>query len=219
MSKRQTLIAAMLLVACGAAILSAQPAPRDPVSKPAKPPRGEAPGLSEQQESDLLGILGQKHPDEAAQLKKLKEENPAVYRVAMAAAWKVYQVLKDMPPDIQKAHETQLRSRVEAWRVSRDYLAAQAGPEKDKLRARLTELLGNEFDAQQTISEYRLTQLEEQLKRLRAVLKDRKDGRDQVIAQNLQELLSGKFRPRGDGDTRRGPEGRPRPQPATRPAE
>jgi hypothetical protein len=221
MSKRHILMAAVLLVACGAAILSAQPAARDPASKPARPPRGEGPGpgLSEQQESEFLGMLEKTRPEEAVQLKKLKEENPVAYHAAMSAAWRVYQALKDMPPEIQEAHKTQLDSRVKAWRVSRDYLAAQAGPEKDKLRARLTELLGAEFDAEQTIREYRLNQLEDQLKHLRAELKDRQDRRGQVIEQNLQELLSGKFRPKGDGEIRRGPEGRPRPQPATRPAE
>jgi hypothetical protein len=219
MSRRNVLTAALLLVACGAAILSAQSAGRDPATRPAKPLRADGPVLSEQQETELLGILGQKRPEEAAQLRKLKEENPAAYHIAMSAAWRVYQVLKDTPPEIQKAHETQLHARVEAWRVSRDYLAAQAGPDKDKLRARLTDLLGAEFDAEQIIREYRLNQLEDQLKRLRGELKDRKDRRDQVIAGNLQDLLSGKFRLKGDADIRRGPEARPKPQPASRPAE
>ena len=221
MSKRQILIASLLLVACGAAMVPAQPAGRDPASKPAKPPRGEAPGpmLTEQQEAELLAVLQQQKPEEAAELKKLKDENPAVYHMAMSAAWRAYQVLKGMPEDIKKYHEQQIDSRVRAWRVSREYLAAKDGPDKDKLRARLVELLGAEFDAQQAISEYRLTQLDEQLKRLRAELKERQDRRDQVIAQNLQDLLAGKFRPRGDGETRHGPDAHPKPSPASHPGD
>ena len=159
MSRRSVLTAALLLVACGAAILSAQSAGRDPATRPAKPVRADGPTLSEQQETELLGILEQKDPEVAAQFRKLKEENLAFYHQQMAAAWKVYQALKGMPEDIRKAHEKQFRSRVEAWRLSREYLAAKEGPDKDKLRARLTDLLGAEFDAQQTISEYRLSQL------------------------------------------------------------
>jgi ATP-dependent Lon protease len=204
---------AVILVAGAAAVLLAQPAGTDG-NRPL--PKGPGPTVTEQQEADLLRALEEKRPEEAKVLKKLKEENLREYRFALAEAYRAWQFWKDMPADVQKAHEAQVRAKVEAWRVSRDYLAATDPAQKDKLHARLQELLGQEFDADQTIREYRLGQLEEQLKRLRNELKERADRRSQVIDQSLQELLSTKVRP----EVRRPLDGRPRTMPAaSHPAE
>ena len=62
MSKRSILTATVLLVACGAAILSAQPAGKEPGSRPVKGPWADGEGpppvvLSPQQEAEFLGVL------------------------------------------------------------------------------------------------------------------------------------------------------------------
>ncbi len=162
--------------------------------------------VTEAQEAELLKALDEESPDEARQLRKLKEENPRAYRWALSSAWKSYLGWKDLPGDVRKAHLTQARVRVEAIRVSRELLAAQDPAQKEKLRARLAELLGQEFDAEQKLREYRLGQLEEQLRRLRAELKDRADRRAQVIERMVGDLLAGKIRPRVEPDIRRSQE-------------
>ena len=209
-------LAAVLLAGAGA-FLVAQPAGSEARDANVRPPKGDHPGLvvTDQQEADLLRALEEKRPEEARILRKLKDENPREYRFALVEAYRAWQLWKDMPLEMQKLHETQARARVEAWRTSREYLAATDPAVKDKLHARLVELLGQEFDADQAVREYRLGQLEEQLKRLRGELKDRADRRSQVIDQGLQNLLAGKARP----DSRRPLEGRPHTMPASHPAE
>ena len=235
MSTRATLTLSALLLAGAAAFLWAQPAGRD--ADP-RPPKASSPGegdvrpaaaVNEQQEAELLGALADKRPDEARRLRKLKEENPREYRFALVAAWKQYQTWKDLPPEVQKMFASQQQARLDAWRVSRDFFSAKDPNQKERIRARLMEILGVEFDAEQGVREFRLGQLEDQLKRLRAELRDRADRRAQVIEQNLQDLLASKSRPKGDGDLRRPLEGRPfaapptsrpaGPHPPTRPAE
>jgi gas vesicle protein len=221
MPDKAKLALTVVLVAGAAAVLIAQPAgpeARDANSRSPKAVRAEAnrpiPLVTDQQEADLLRALEEKRPEEAKALKKLKEESPREYRIQLAEAYKNYQFVKDMPPEIQRAHETQVRVRVEAWRTSREYLAAVDPALKDRLHSRLQELLGQEFDADQTIRDYRLNQLEEQLKQLRAELKERADRRSQVIGQSLQELLAAKVRPKPDAEPRRPLDARPLTMPA-----
>jgi hypothetical protein len=227
MSMRATGILSVVLLAGAAALLCAQPSGREPDNRPPKaspPGEGEvraAPAITDQQEAELMGVLSERRPEEANRLRRLKSENPREHRLALAAAWKAYQLWKDLPPEIQRLHEIQQRARLEAWRLSQAYLAAKDNNLKERIRARILAVLGEDFDAEQGIREYRLGQLEEQLKRLRAELKDRAGRRAQVLDQTLQDLLAGRGRPRPEADVRRALEGaRGRPaQAASRPAE
>jgi hypothetical protein len=232
MPHKRTLILTAILLSAGAAALLAQPAARDANSRPPKAPPAAAPkapadanrlpaDLTEQQVAELMTVLEEKRPEEAAQLKRIKEENPRDYPRALGAAWRNYLVWRDMPPEVQKAQETLVLAKLEAWRVSREYLAAKNPIQKDRLHARLMGLLGEEFDAEQTVREYRLSQLEEQLRRVRAELKERSNQRAQMIERDAQELLAAKIRPDGVRplEAARGRGNTTTTRPASRPAE
>jgi hypothetical protein len=215
MSTRANLILCALLLTGAAAFLWAQPAGHD---GDGRPPKGAAAGdgdakpppaaITDQQETELIASLTEKRPEEAARLRRLKDENPRAYRGQLVIAWRAYQVWKDLPPEIQKLYETQQRSRLEAWRQAQNFMNTKDSAQKERIHDRLMETLGSEFDAELGIRQYRLGQLEDQLKRLRAELKDRADHRAQGIEQNLQDLLTNKFRPKPDGDIHTGPDGR-----------
>jgi hypothetical protein len=204
MKRRTTLILIAALWAGTAALLCAQPGGHDAASKPANAsplaagPEAKQPGpaalITEQQETELLNALAEKRPEEASRLRRMKEENPRAYRAALHTAWRAYQVWKDLPPEMQKLQDVQARARLDAWRLVKELRGARDPADKERLRARLHEALAAEFAAEQAIREYRLDQLEEQLKRLRAEVKERADNRAQFIEKSIDDLLAGRNR-------------------------
>jgi len=212
MSRRATLVLTTILLSGMAAFLWAQPAGRDANGRPPQgPPVGDGDfrPVTEQQETELLGVLAEVRPEEAASLRRLKEENPRAYRARLQVAWRAYQVWRDLPPEMRKLWWAQQGARLEAWRQAQNWQSAKDPSQKERIRARLLETLGTEFDAEQGLREHRLGQLEEQLKRLRAELKERAEHRTQVIEKNLQDLLASRAKPKPEGDLRRGPDAKP----------
>lgn len=195
MPKRTRLLLSVSVVAGAAALLFAQAGARDANSRPPKAGRGDGDGpavaVSDPQEEELLAALKDKRPEEHRRLLRLKQENPRFYREALAAAWRAYLGWRNLPPDVQKAQQAVQQARLEAFRIGREFAAAKDDAQKQRLRSRLLQVLGQEFDSDQVVREYRLGQLEEQIKRLRAELKDRADRRTQVIERTVSDLLAG----------------------------
>ena len=152
-NKAKLSLIVVLLASAGAALLaqSGGDGPRDGNSRnlAGRPAAGDRPALaiSEQEETAFLRALAEKRPEQANALIKLKNENPREYRVRLTEAYRTYQSWKDMPPEIQKAHEDQVAAKVEAWRTSRELLNATDPAAKERIRTRLQEILGREFDA------------------------------------------------------------------------
>ncbi len=151
--------------------------------EPASRPHGPL-SLTDAQEKEVLAYLKQRRTEEYERLIKIKDEAPRLYRGALIGAWRTMQ----LPADIQKYAETQQSARLKAWRLSRD-LAKAADDQKAGIRKELMEVLGTEFDAEQQMREYRLGQLEEEIKRLRNQAKERAERRTKIIEENLTNLM------------------------------
>lgn len=188
MSRHVLLTVAILLMGCATVAGPGEPARSK--DRPAPPRRyGYMARLTEQQETELLAVLKDNLPEDYERLMKLKESNPRAYRWALAAAWRRYLSVKSYPPEIQQAIRTQQTARLKSWKLSRRYRDAKDESDKQALRSELLKVMGQEFDAEQKVREYRLAQLAERIKQLRADLKERSERRDEVIGENLKRLL------------------------------
>jgi len=171
------------------------------------PPPPRQPNLAPEQEAELLAMLKDKRPDDYNRLVRLRDENPRDYRWALGAMWRAYQQYRNLPADMQKVADQAQQARIKAWRLSREMRAAKDDESKTRLRAELTETLQIEFDAEQKMREYHLAQLEEQIKRLAAEVKERAQQRDHVIEENLTRLLEAQKPDRAMQDRPLRPEG------------
>ncbi len=140
--------------------------------------------LTEAQEKDALAFIKQHRPEEYERMMKIKDESPRLYRMGLAAAWRLMQ----MPAEMQKYAEQQQQARLKAWRLSRDFLKADEA-QKPAIRKDLLDALGSEFDTEQQMRERRLAQLEEEIEHLRGQVKERAEQRTRIIEENLKSLL------------------------------
>ena len=67
----------------------------------------------------------------------------------------------------------------------------RAGPpeEKDKLTARLREMLGELFDQREAGREREVVEIEKRLNELRRVLKERRDRKDEIVKRRMGQML------------------------------
>ena len=193
--------------------------PREAASRPAKdegvyrprPRGGDVPPppppaqLSSEQEKELLGALEKKKPSVYQRLIQLRDSRPTLYQSALRAAWWSYQKWKNMPEPVQDAVLTEQELRAELGRVAEGIRKATDKAQRDKLveqaRATMTKL----FEAEQKIREYRLSQLEEQIKKLREEMEKRYQQRNEIIEERINRWLK-------EGQ---GPAGAPAHAPAT----
>jgi len=225
---KQTIL--VLLVAVGACVLSVSvradqgggPAPRVTVTmspkgtvttRPAKRPRWELKG---EQIKELVEFLRDKRPEQYDQLAKLRDSDPRAYqRTARALYWFMHRV-KAMPSHVQGPYIKMTDLSVKIWQKVRQLREATDAAQKKLLTAELRELVDQRFEPEQVVREYRIAQMEDQIKRLREQLKDRAAHRAQAVDESLTRYLKLSTRPAyGFGTRLRRPR---RPRPTTQPA-
>jgi TolA-binding protein len=81
------------------------------------------------------------------------------------------------------------KSRNEVDQLLKQYAAAKDEKGRGDAKKRLAEVLGRQFDLQQAQEEKELTRLEEQLKRLRDLMKKRQAARQTIIDHRLDQLV------------------------------
>jgi len=198
-----------------------------PKSRPSGSPRGpRRPGgdsgryrhfgkpLSKEQEQEILDYLKTKRPDVYKQTIAYREKDPRRYQRTLRSMWFFVSRLKNLPEKVREAYEVRQITYIEMWQAARGMQTEKDPAEKKRLEARLRELAEKQFDADQIIRGHRLTELAEQVQRLKAELKARADDRENVIRESLERMMKGASsysgrRPDGPG---RGRDKRP-PQP------
>ena len=63
------------------------------------------------------------------------------------------------------------------------------GVNKDKIKTRLTEMLGKQFDFRQKRHESEITALEAQVKKLKEIVQKRQENRKEIIGKRFDQLL------------------------------
>ncbi len=151
-------------------------------------------GLSEAQEKELLAVLKDKRPDLYKRLIDQQKANRPSYRWTLQMMWRWYERWKHLPKEIQDAAIEEMEMKVEAWRLAREMQKGDSVGEKEQIMTKLRGVVGKQFDAEQTVRGYRLTQLEEQLKRAREELKARAKRRAEVIDELVERVIKGASR-------------------------
>jgi hypothetical protein len=102
-----------------------------------------------------------------------------------------------MPSSYAAPHDKELSELVkeeskaagEASQWMKEYAGADNEDKRAKIKTKVQEALGKQFDAQQKRRDLELTRLEAQTKKLRDLMKKRTDARTTIIEKRLDQLL------------------------------
>jgi ribosomal protein S15P/S13E len=180
-------------------------------------PRGFGPRrrqrITEEQEQAVLDFLKQHRPGEYEWAIKLPDDDPRRRRVIRTWWYDVIQKVQHMPPKLRDATIRERDAQVRIVKRIREIRRTNDPAEKEKLKQQLRKDVADHFEAEQELREQRLALLIEQIDRIRSELKERREQRDKIVKERVEEWLK---RP-----VRRGPSrGRRRrpPAPETQPA-
>jgi hypothetical protein len=93
-------------------------------------------------------------------------------------------------PEMQKLLGEEGKSEREAEGLVREYANKENASDRAKIKAKLTEVLGKQFDAQQARRDAELSRLEAQVKKLRELMKKRSEARQTIVDKRLDQLIS-----------------------------
>ena len=145
--------------------------------------------LSDQQTAELLKVLRDRRPALLQGLEKLRQTQPDAYRRSLRAAWAWYQKWQDLPPAIQGEAIKAQDEEMAIWRLAGEFHQANDPARKQEIRGEIREAMGRLLDAQHKLQEHRLGKLQEQLERLRDVLRQEQQQREQVVEERVDRWL------------------------------
>jgi hypothetical protein len=73
--------------------------------------------------------------------------------------------------------------------LAQQYVKAEKDDEKKEIRKKLTDVLGQQFNAQVQRQQKDLEDLEKQIASLRAVLKKRQDAKSTIVERRVEQLI------------------------------
>jgi len=104
-------------------------------------------------------------------------------------AWaSVYQVSGNDPEMLKLVNE-EAKSEREAALLIKEYARTDNEGGREKLKTKLADVLGKEFDLQQKRRDLDLARLEAKVKKLRDLMKKRTDARQTIVDKRLDQLI------------------------------
>jgi len=147
-------------------------------------------GLTEAQRAELVAFAKEHMPEQHQRLVKLLEDDP---RRAGWLLWRLYRLyvgVRRYPPEVRRAAIARHQVRVAIYRAVRELRQARTAEQRQAVKARLADLLGQEFDHEQVVRDYEVKRLAEQVADLAAEIKRRRTDRAGVIEERLRRLLA-----------------------------
>lgn len=141
---------------------------------------------------EVLAFAKKHFPEEYERIETLRKESPRQAKRVLRRLWWLYQRVRHLPPEIQAAAVAKTRLNVAIFRTRRALLEAEDAAKKTELTKKLRSLLGEQFDNDQIVKEYRVKRLAQQLAELKAEIEQRKNDRQKIIADRLKRLTSSK---------------------------
>ena len=167
--------------------------------------RGRRGRLTKEQEAELLKVLKEKRPNHYQRILALRGRDEQRYRRVLFHIWHRWYVRwRGKPPAVQEAMITREEERRRQYKLRRAIHRADTPKDKEQLTGQLRQAIRKAFEARQVIEEHRLTELEKEIQRIRAELKDRAGRREQLVSERLEKMLANPPR-RWRGRGRRGP--------------
>ncbi|MDP7637974.1 MAG: hypothetical protein QF577_10560 [Phycisphaerae bacterium] len=153
--------------------------------------RGRRGRLTKEQEAELLKVLKEKRPNRYKRVMALRDRDERRYhRTMFYMWWRWYVRWRDKPPAVQKAMITHEKERLRQYKLRRNIQRADTPQGKKRLTGQLRQAIRKAFEARQVIKEHRLTELEKDIQRIRAELKDRAGRKEQLVSERLEKLLA-----------------------------
>ena len=152
--------------------------------------------LTEKQENELMAALKKNRPELYKRLTRLRKRNKWAYRKSLRRAWPMYEKWKDLPKELRKNASQRHKARLHIWKLVRKIRRARDKNEKTKLVKQLRKTIAEQFEIELNIQEERLARLEEQIKRVRAELKEQAKHKKHIINERIDRLLEAEPKPR-----------------------
>jgi hypothetical protein len=92
-------------------------------------------------------------------------------------------------PDMVKLMAAEAAAQREAAGLVKEYGRSEKEEQRDKIKTKLSEVLGKQFDLQQKRRDRELARLEAQVKKLRDLMKKRSDARQTIVDKRLDQLI------------------------------
>ena len=160
---------------------ASRPATRPAAARPLRVPR--------EQMRELTAFLEEYLPDSYGRIQRLQRDNPRQARRHWSRVYRLWWRVRHYPPDVRQAAVTCYRLNRSIYQAVREIGRADNPAEKAEVTERLRKLLGEHFDRDQVVKEYRVKHLARQLAELKARLAERRKGRAALIEKRLTELL------------------------------
>jgi len=176
---------------------------------PAPQPTGgdDVAQLTKEQETATLAFLKEHRAAYYDQMQDLKGRDPLRYGQAMRRMYKVMRNWEMMPKVVQEASEVERQTQIRVMDVIRQMRQARTPQEREKLETALTQAVSDHFEAEQNLREFRLQDLDRQVKDLRIELQQQRQHREAIIAEQVSLWLKAakpvepSTRPAGDNDS------------------
>jgi hypothetical protein len=163
--------------------------------------------LSDEQEKEVLEYLKTKRPEIYKQVLADREKDPRRYRWTLRSMWFFISRLKHLPEKVGRAEETRQVTHLQMWRLAIQLHGTKDAAARAELERQMLELADDNFAAEQIVREYRLTELAEQIKRIKAELKERAQDRKVIVREKVERMKQGAAHYARDRE--RGPRTRP----------
>ncbi len=158
---------------------------------------GQVPELTDELIAEVLAVIADFDEVLHARLTAALETNPEVVRGRLQndlRRWMAAVELKRNDPELYELNVEDRRLSRETSQLVGEYVAARRAGDTEKMDAiktSLESLVGEHFEVRQKMRERDLAQLEQRLEFLRTQVQQRRERRQEVIRQHLQQLFGG----------------------------
>jgi hypothetical protein len=196
----QRTLAITLALAMSAAALAKPPHHGDRFGGPGPghpPPHGEehrpmSPAMAEElrgQEAELLEFVQTQHPEAAAELEKLKENNPNLYLQKLRHIQHMRKMAEENPEAAALKADIHTRTR-ELHDLSQRYHDSDSDKDKEELEEEIHELATDIFGMKQRERTARIETMRKHIDELKQEIKEREGDKDAIVDDFVQRMLT-----------------------------
>lgn len=197
---RTVLIAVFVIAITSSDAFARRPARNlDSISPPAPPPgemfgprHGMMAPITEEEERAALTFLRSVDPEGADRLEALKESAPRWYSISLRRTLMAQMRLDEMAQrdsSLYNRHCEIFRLDARAEGLAMQYREAQNDADRTRIRSELIGVLDRLFDLREEDKRYEIERLERRLERLRTVVDERMERKDEIVDRRADELI------------------------------
>jgi hypothetical protein len=136
-----------------------------------------------------MAFLRQTDPVLVKQLEEMRKNTPGQAEFALRRLWRIYQTVRNYPPEVRTAALSRHFINVQVFRTLRDLRQCKDETAKTQLMDRLRDLLNQQFDSEQVVREYEVERLARQLEQLKKDVDQRRQRRREHVQGQLDQLI------------------------------